>query len=74
MLFRSYVSELSGFTWSSTKSIGARPKLSQIALKSEDMGCEIISSRARVKRPFLQTNGALPASTETGGPIQGEFR
>lgn len=46
------MSELSTFTGPATKSIGARPNLSQIALKSEDMGCVAIFSNAHVKRPF----------------------
>lgn len=36
------MSELSGLKLPTTKSIGARPKGSQIALRSEDMGCVAI--------------------------------
>lgn len=74
MLFRSNVSELSPFTSRATKSIGARPKRSQIALKSEDMGCVAISSRANTKPLFREPTRRCRIATETGGPIQGEFR
>lgn len=41
------------------KSIGARPKLLQIALKDEDIG-RMAKFKAHVKRPFPRTNRALP--------------
>lgn len=59
MLFRSHVTELPDFKMPTAKSIGARPKLLQIALKDEDMG-RMAKFRAHVERPFPRTSRALP--------------
>ncbi len=73
MLVRPHVSELSSFTWPATKSIGTRPKRSQIASKSEDMGCVAISNSAHLKRPFLRTNQELPDLDRDGWANPGKM-